>query len=90
MKANQTATPQKHLVVVNNHQYLMGETQFLSVLQVVRDKFRAEHQTAIYAITKGNVTQMVEEHYDSALKLRKAIKQYKCKGFHKVYYYLAI
>ena len=68
----------------------MGDKQFKAVLKTAKDKFRADKQTAIYAVTKGNVTQMLKETYDNAKDLRKAITQYKCKGFHKVYYYLAI
>lgn len=68
----------------------MGEKQFKAVLKVAKDKFRADKQTAIYAVTKGNVTQMTKELYDNAQDLRKAITQYKCKGFHKVHYYLAV
>lgn len=68
----------------------MGEKQFLAVLQTAKGKFRADKQTAIYAVTKGNVTQMLNEPYETAEDLKKAISQYKCKGFHKVYYYLAV
>ena len=68
----------------------MGTQQFKSTLQIAKDKFRKEKQTAIYAVTKGNVTQMLNEPYSSAEELRKAIAKYKCKGFHKVYYYLAV
>lgn len=68
----------------------MGETQFKAVLKTARDKFRADKKTAIYAVTKGNVTQMVLELYDNAQELRKAISQYKSKGFHQVHYYLAV
>lgn len=79
-----------HIVVVKDHQYSMGEQGFKNVLKTAKDKFRADHQTAIYAVTKGNVTQMLSEPYSSAEELRKAISKYKCKGFHKVYYYLAV
>lgn len=68
----------------------MGEKQYKAVLKTAKDKFRAEKQTAIYAVTKGNVTQMLKETYSNAEELRKAISQYKCKGFHKVHYYLAV
>lgn len=68
----------------------MGESQYRAVLKTAKDKFRNDKQTAIYAVTKGNVTQMVNETYESAQALRKAITQYKCKGFHKVHYYLAV
>ena len=68
----------------------MGEKQYKTTLKIAKDKFRAEHQTAIYAVTKGNVTQMLKETYNNAEELRKAIAQYKCKGFHKVHYYLAV
>lgn len=69
---------------------MMGEQQFKAVLKTAKDKFRSDKQTAIYAVTKGNVTQMLKETYSNAEELRKAISQYKCKGFHRVYYYLAI
>ena len=68
----------------------MGNPQYKTVLKMAKDKFRKDKQTAIYAITKGNVTQMLSEPYENAKELRKAIQQYKCKGFHKVYYYLSI
>lgn len=68
----------------------MGEAQLKAVLKTAKDKFRNDKQTAIYAVTKGNVTQMVNEPYESAADLRKAITQYKCKGFYKVHYYLAV
>lgn len=68
----------------------MGEQQYKAVLKIAKDKFRADKQTAIFAVTKGNVTQMLKETYNNAEELRKAIAQYKCKGFHKVHYYLAV
>lgn len=68
----------------------MGEQQLQSVLKLAKSKFRKDKQTAIYAVTKGNVVQMLNETYKSAQDLRKAITQYKCKGFYKVHYYLAI
>lgn len=68
----------------------MGEAQFKATLQLAKSKFRKDKQTAIYAVTKGNVTQMLNEPYESAEALRKAIAQYKCKGFYKVHYYLAV
>lgn len=68
----------------------MGQQQFQAVLKTAKSKFRTDKQTAIYAVTKGNVTQMLNEPYETAEDLRKAITQYKCKGFYKVHYYLAI
>ena len=68
----------------------MEETQYQTVLKMARDKFRKDKQTAIYAVTKGNVTQMVKETYSTAKELRDAITKYKCKGFYKVHYYLAV
>jgi hypothetical protein len=68
----------------------MGHQQLQAVLKTAKDKFRKEKQTAIYAVTKGNVTQMLNEPYANAEELRKAIAQYKCKGFYKVHYYLAV
>lgn len=63
---------------------------YKTTLKMAKEKFRAEKQTAIYAVTKGNITQMLKETYSTAEELRKAIAQYKCKGFHKVHYYLAV
>ena len=77
-------------MVIKDHQYTMGEQQFRTVLKLAKDKLRKDKKTAIYAVTKGNVTQMVLELYEGAQDLRKAIAHYKSQGFHKVYYYLAI
>lgn len=92
MKAHLKEIPQQatQIVLLNGHQYSMGWKQLQSVLKTAKDKFRKDKQTAIYAITKGNVTQMLNEPYANAQELRKAIAQYQCKGFHKVYYYLAV
>jgi hypothetical protein len=68
----------------------MAEQQLKSVLKLAKDKFRKDKQTAIYAVVKGNVVQMLNEPYDTAESLRKAIAQYKCKGFYKVHYYLSV
>lgn len=68
----------------------MGKTQLQSVFKLAKDKFRGAKQTAIYAVVKGNVVHMLNEPYDNAQDLRKAITQYKCKGFHEVRYYLAL
>lgn len=68
----------------------MGETQYKAVLKLAKDKFRKDKQTAIYALTKGNVTQMVNEPYGTAKELKDAITKYKCKGFYKVHYYLCV
>lgn len=68
----------------------MGETQLQSILKLAKSKFRKEKQTGIYAVIKGNVVQMLNEPYNTAAEMSKAITQYKCKGFHKVYSYLAI
>lgn len=68
----------------------MEEKQFRTILKLARDKFRKDKQTAIYAVTKGNVTQMLNEPYATAEELKKAITHYKCKGFHNVHYYLAV
>lgn len=77
-------------MVIKDHQYLMGTQQFHNVLKVAKDKLRKDKKTAIYAITKGNVTQMVLELYDNPMDLRKAVNQYKSKGFHTVHYYFAV
>ena len=68
----------------------MDEKLYKAVLRTTKENFRNNKQTAIYAVTKGNVTQMLKETYNNAEELRKAIAQYKCKGFHKVHYYLAV
>ena len=68
----------------------MAEKQLQSVLRLAKNKFRADKQTAIYAVVKGNVVQMVNETYDTAEDLKKAIAQYKCQGFYKVHYYIAV
>ena len=68
----------------------MGETQFRAVLKTAKEKLRKDKKTAIYAVTKGNVTQMVLELYDNAKELRKAISKYKSQGFHQVHYYLSV
>lgn len=90
MKAMVKKQKPQNLVLINNHQYLMGEKQFQAVLKTAKSKFRADKQTAIYAVTKGNVTQMLNEPYETVQELKKAITLYKCKGFHRVYYYLAV
>ena len=81
---------QQWLVLLNGHQYTMAEQQLKSVLQVAKNKFRKDKQTAIYAVVKGNVVQMLNEPYDTAQDLKKAIAQYKCRGFYKVHYYIAV
>ena len=68
----------------------MAEKQLQSVFRLAKNKFRADKQTAIYAVVKGNVVQMVNETYDTAEDLKKAIAQYKCQGFYKVHYYIAV
>ena len=88
-KKQEQKAPQ-YLVLLNNHQYLMGEQQLKAVLKTAKDKFRKDKQTAIYAVVKGNVVQMLNETYSTAEDLRKAITQYKCKGFYKVHYYLSV
>lgn len=68
----------------------MGEQQFKTILKMAKAKFRQDKQTAIYAVTKGNVAQMLNEPYTTVEELKKAISQYKCKGFYKVHYYIAV
>jgi hypothetical protein len=68
----------------------MGEAQLKSILKLAKDKCRADKQSAIYAVEKGNVVQMLAEPYANAEELRKAIAQYKCKGFYKVHSYLSV
>ena len=80
----------QYLVLLNGHQYTMGEQQLKSVLNLAKSKFRADKQSAIYAVVKGNVVQMLNETYSTAEDLRKAIIQYKCKGFYRVHSYLAV
>lgn len=85
----QEQSPQ-YLVLLNGHQYTMPEQQLKSVLQLAKSSFRKEKQTGIYAVEKGNVVQMLNEPYATAEDLKKAISQYKCQGFYKVHYYLAV
>lgn len=68
----------------------MAEQQLQSVLKLAKNKFRADKKSAIYAVVKGNVVQMVNETYDTAEDLKKAIARYKCQGFYKVHYYLSV
>ena len=68
----------------------MDQKLLQAVLKTAKENFRENKQTGIYAVTKGNVTQMLNEPYATAEELRKAIAQYKCKGFYKVHYYLAV
>lgn len=81
---------QQFLVLLNGHQYTMGERQLIDILKLAKNKFRAEKKSAIYAVEKGNVVQMLNETYATAEDLRKALTQYKCKGFYKVHYYLSV
>lgn len=85
----QEQSPQ-YLVLLNGHQYTMGEAQLKSILKLAKNKFRSDKQSGIYAVEKGNVVQMLNEPYATAEDLKKAIAQYKCKGFYKVHSYLAI
>lgn len=91
MKAIPTNQQSPHrIVVVNNHQYQMSPKMYLRVLTLARSKYRNDKQNAIYAITKGNITQMVDEPYNSLDELKQAVIKYKCKGFSKVHYYIAV
>lgn len=56
---------------------------------MAKDKFRKDKNHAIYAVSKGNTTQMLSEVYDTVTDLKKAITIYKCKGF-QVKYYIAV
>lgn len=78
------------LVLLNGHQYTMGDEQLNSILKLAKSKFRSDKKSGIYAVVKGNVVQMVNEPYETAKDLKKAIAQYKCKGFYKVHSYLAV
>lgn len=80
----------QYLVLLNGHQYTMGEAQLKSILKLAKNKFRADKKSGIYAVVKGNVVQMVNESYATANDLKKAIAQYKSKGFYKVHSYLAV
>ena len=80
----------QYLVLLNGHQYTMGEQQLKSILTLAKKAFRTDHKSGIYAVEKGNVVQMLNEPYSTAEDLRKAIAQYKCKGFYKVHSYLAV
>ena len=92
MKAILKETPKtpQYLILLNGHQYTMGEAQLNTLLKMAKHKYRTDKQSAIFAVVKGNVVQMLNETYNTAEDLRKAITQYKCKGFYKVYYYLAV
>jgi hypothetical protein len=68
----------------------MDEKQLMSILKLAKSKFRKAKQSGIYAVVKGNVVQMLNEPYDTAQDLKKAISQYKCKGFYKVHSYLSV
>ena len=85
----QEKSPQ-FLVLLNGHQYTMDEKQLQSILKLAKNKFRSDKKSGIYAVEKGNVVQMLNEPYETAQDLRKAITQYKCKGFYKVHYYLSV
>lgn len=92
MKAHLREMPksQQWLVLLNGHQYTMEDKQLNSILKLAKNKFRADKQSAIYAVVKGNVVQMLNETYATAEGLKKAIAQYKCQGFYKVHSYLAV
>lgn len=92
MKAILKETPKspQFLVLLNDHQYTMGESQLKSILKLAKDKFRKDKKSGIYAVEKGNVVQMLNEPYETAQDLKKAITQYKCKGFHRVHSYLKV
>ena len=68
----------------------MSQKQLKATLKATKDLLKPKGKTVIYAVTKGNVTQMVEENYNNVIELKKAINHYKCKGFHKVYYWIAV
>lgn len=92
MKAHLREQPKspQWLVLLNGHQYTMGDEQLNSILILAKRAFRTEHKSGIYAVVKGNVVQMLNETYATATDLKKAIAQYKCKGFYKVHSYLAV
>ena len=93
MKVRLPKPPKKNLpwlLLLNGHQYTMGEEQLQSVLKLAKNKFRADKQSGIYAVVKGNVVQMVNEPYTTAEDLKKAIAKYKQEGFYKVHSYLAV
>ena len=92
MKANLKEMPKspQYLVLLNGHQYTMDEKQLQTILKLAKSKFRKAKQSGVYAVVKGNVVQMLNEPYATAEDLKKAITQYKCKGFYKVHTYLAV
>lgn len=92
MKAHLKEMPKspQYLVLLNGHQYTMDEKQLQTILKLAKSKFRKDKQSGIYAVVKGNVVQMLNEPYATAQDLKKAISQYKCKGFYKVHSYLAV
>ena len=67
----------------------MGETQYKTVLNIAKDKFRSDRKHAIYAVIKGNVTQLTNETFSSVEELRQAKIKYGCQGF-KVKYYICV
>lgn len=68
----------------------MGEQQLRATLKLAKKSFRDEKKSGIFAVTKGNVTQMLNETYETVQDLKKAITKYKCQGFYKVHYYIAV
>jgi hypothetical protein len=92
MKAHlrENSKNQQWVVCINDHQYTVGDKQLQSLLKLAKNKFRKEKKSGIYAVVKGNVVQMLNESYDTAEDLKKTITQYKCKGFYKVHYYVAV
>ena len=68
-------------VLLNNHLYDMDRKQFDGVLKVA--KKAVKH--GIYAVEKGGTAEMKKETYSNKEEHKKAVAEYKEKGF-KVYY----
>ncbi len=90
LKKQELRKSQQWLVLLNDHQYTMGEKQLNTILKLAKSKFRKAEQSGIYAVVKGNVVQMLNEPYSTTEDLKKAIAQYKSKGFYKVHYYIEV
>lgn len=71
---------------INNNVYTMGEKAYKEVLKLAKGKFQKEKTHAIFALEKGDVTQMVSETFPTVDGLQKAIKRYKDDGFRARYH----
>lgn len=74
---------EKMKVILENSVYEMNRKQFLAVSEVAKKAVKC----GIYAIEKDGLAEMKKETFDSKEDLRKAVAEYKIKGFN-VYYNL--